>query len=242
MFIDECGEANVSKPDPRFNLFSLCAVIFRHDEYVRFNDAMKAFKIKIFGDDGIVFHSFTMRNKRGKFVVFKQDDVMKRFYHGLSDIVNSHHYYIISAIVNKELYKARYPAQNYAYEESFRFLCERAFFIMKKAKDCTRMHICLEDRSKGLNRLVKKQYNKLKTENSRFYQAKEFDFCYEELKFRKKVDNINGLQFADICAYPIIRAITSPEKIQPTFELIKHRIYADKNGSYKGYGVKVFPQ
>jgi hypothetical protein len=38
MFIDESGEANVTNTDPRFNIFVLCGVIFREDDYLKSND------------------------------------------------------------------------------------------------------------------------------------------------------------------------------------------------------------
>jgi len=241
MFIDETGEANVLKPDPRYNLFSLCGVIFREDHYKAFDADMNDLKEKIFGRTDVILHSFTMRNKEGAFKIFKDDEILGRFYIEFQRIVNAHEYYIVSAIVNKPLYKERYPERNFAYEGSLEFLCERAFFIKKRVKDCSKLHICLEDRDKSKNRLVKKYYNSLLQQGNAYYSAKEFSFCHPILHFKKKTENINGLQFADLCAYPIVRAITNPDRVQPTFEVIKHKIYCSLSGNMAGFGVKVFP-
>jgi hypothetical protein len=242
MFIDESGEASVKKADQRFDLFSLCGIIFREDHYYEFDQALKEMKVRIFGSEDIVFRSFPMRNKNGKFEIFKDEEVLRLFYLELEKLIKEHEYLIISAIVDKPKYRIRYPTKNFAYEEALEFLCERAFFIKKKlAKDCTELVICLEGRNPDKNRLLKKHYKKLLIHGNSFFAASEFEFFNRGLEFRSKSDNINGLQFADICAYPILRAITSPERQQPTYELIKSKIHRHPQGGPFGYGIKIFP-
>ena len=52
-----------------------------------------------------------------------------------------------------------------------------------------------------------------------------------------KLQKINGIQIADLLAYPIARKIIFPEGIHLSFELIEDKIYT-KNG--KKYGLKVY--
>ena len=59
-----------------------------------------------------------------------------------------------------------------------------------------------------------------------------------EIGFKSKRENINGLQLADLAAYPIARYVIEPLRANPAFELIEPKIYA-KGG--KQYGLKKFP-
>lgn len=64
-----------------------------------------------------------------------------------------------------------------------------------------------------------------------FYQLVN---CYGELPnlpitFRRKHDNIAGIQIADLCAYPAARKILNPNKMNHAFDVIKPHIYAFNN-------------
>ncbi len=56
------------------------------------------------------------------------------------------------------------------------------------------------------------------------------------ITFKNK--NINGLQLADLVAYPIARYVIAPKRVNLAFEIIAKKIYA-KNG--KRYGLKIYP-
>ena len=48
--------------------------------------------------------------------------------------------------------------------------------------------------------------------------------------FRDKRENINGLQLADLVAYPIARYVIEPDRANPSFDVLKSKIYkTDEN-------------
>ena len=49
---------------------------------------------------------------------------------------------------------------------------------------------------------------------------------------------LNGLQLADLAAYPIARYVNDKERTNPAFDIIKSKIY---NKGTKLYGLKEFP-
>ncbi len=55
-----------------------------------------------------------------------------------------------------------------------------------------------------------------------------------------KSENINGLQTADLTAYPMARFVIDAKRANPAFDLIKSKIYA-RDGKILGYGLKIFP-
>jgi hypothetical protein len=43
--------------------------------------------------------------------------------------------------------------------------------------------------------------------------------------FRNKKENINGLQLADLVAYPIARYVIEPQRANPSFDVLSPKIY-----------------
>jgi len=58
------------------------------------------------------------------------------------------------------------------------------------------------------------------------------------LRFKSKKENINGLQLADLVAYPIARHVIEPKRVNLAFDIVARKFYAD-NGIR--YGLKRYP-
>jgi hypothetical protein len=240
MFIDESGEANVITPDPRFNIFVLCGIIFGEDHYNAFNEELKTIKRKYFNTENIIFHSFEMRNKTGPFKIFQNPSLLQEFYVDIGRIFKEANYKIFCCVVDKSYYKNKYNENN-AYEDCLIFLCERAIKYIG-TRNGHILHFCLEKRNKRKDVRLKKYYTQFIKYGTQYISTKACEICHPKLHFRGKDENINGLQFADLCAYPIARKNLSPDKPQPTFDLIEPKFHCDKYGNYEGIGLKRFPK
>lgn len=241
VFIDETGEANIDNPDPRYNIFVLCGVVFREDHYNAFDIALKKLKKKHFNDEDVVLHSYTMRKNKGVFKIFQDKKVLSKFYVDIEKIFTEHNYKVISCIINKEKYKEKYPLKNYAYEDSLTFLCERSMTYIGTGHKNHSLHFCLEKRGGRKDRELKKLYRKVIRFGTDYKSTDDFKVCHPNLFFRAKNQNINGLQLADLCAYPIARKILSPKTPQPTYDLFEDKIFTWYDGRKKGFGLKFFP-
>lgn len=240
MFIDESGEANITIPDSRFNIFVLCGIIFREDKYDVFNQQMKDLKNKFFNTENIIFHSFEMRAKSGIFKIFKEKEIIQNFYADIGKIFKECEYRIIACVINKESYKSKYPHKNHAYEDSLTFMCERAIRYIGTYNN-HRLYLCLEKRDKRKDVTIKKHYTDFIKYGTQYLSTKACEICHPKLHFRGKEENINGLQFADLCAYPIARKHLSPDSPQPTFDLLENKFHCNTIGDYQGIGLKFFP-
>ena len=242
MFIDESGEASITNPDPRFNIFVLCGIVFREDAYKVFDESFKSLKNKFFGNTDIIFHSVEMRKKQDAYKIFQDEKVMSEFYIDIGKIFRECEYCVISCVVNKEKYKERYPEKNHAYEDSLTFLCERGISLIGGKKNSHTLHICLEKREKRKDSQLRKYYTDFRRYGTQYVSTNDFGICHPLLHFRRKNENVNGLQFADLIAYPIARKSLSPDKPQPTFDLFENKFYHNHfTGSYNGLGLKRFP-
>jgi hypothetical protein len=241
LFIDETGEANINRPDTRFDIFALCGVLFREDHYSAFELVFKEIKRKYWGDGDVVFHSYHMRNKLDAFKIFQDPSVLSAFYEDIGRIFTTANYTVFSCIVNKQKYKREYPDKNQAYEDALMYMCERGVRMVQSYSADGRLHLCLEKRDSGKDRYLKKYYSDFIRYGNRYTSTADFQLCDDTLHFRGKHENINGLQLADLCAYPIARRVLSPEKPQPTFELFKSKIYCSPWGRQLGFGLKHIP-
>lgn len=240
MFIDESGEVNINNPDPRFNIFVLCGVMFREDHYKTFNQRFIELKIKYFGNEQVIFHSIKMRNKNNAFKIFQNPELLEQFYIDIGKIFTESEYCVISCVVDKDTYKLKYPEKNHAYEDSLKFLCERGIYRLGRSNEHS-LHICLEKRQNRKDSYLKKYYTNFLKYGTNYVSTNEFRICESKLHFRGKNENVNGLQFADLCAYPIARKKLSPDTAQPTFDLFENKFYCNMWGEYKGFGLKTFP-
>jgi len=56
--------------------------------------------------------------------------------------------------------------------------------------------------------------------------------------FKNKKENINGLQLADLVAYPIARYVIEPNRANPSFDILEPKIYCTNGGLD---GLKIYP-
>lgn len=239
MFLDESGEA-CTTPDPRYNVFVLCGVLFRADHYLTFDKAFKDLKLKVFNDPDIVFHSYEMRKQTGPFRIFRDKKVLGDFYEEIGKIFVQQNYTIIACIVNKETYSKRYPNKNQVYEDALMFICERAISYVGRRSSHT-IHFCLEKRGKKKDPLLKSYYTEFVRYGTEYYNTADFQRCHPQLYFRGKDRHVNGLEFADLCAFPIGIKELHPDRHQKTYDLLKPKFYTSFWGRIEGYGLKRFP-
>lgn len=242
VFIDESGEANIINPDPRFNIFVLCGIIFSEDSYTRFDNSFNEIKNKYFSSTNIVFHSSEMRKKTGVFKIFQDKDILQSFYNDIDKIFIHHEYTILACIVNKDEYKLQYPKRNTAYEDALTFICERSIAFIGKGHKANTLHFCLEKRGQKKDIILKKLYTQIIKYGTTYKSTNDFRVCHPNIFFRGKHQNINGLQFADLCAYPIARVHLTPDSFQPTYKLFENKIYKNNKEIKDGYGLKYFPK
>ena len=242
LFVDESGDADLTNPDPHFDVFALCGIIISEKEYSKLDKKLKALKRKYFKSTGTILHFIKMRNKQGAFKIFQDANLLVEFKNDLYNLMECIGYQMIACVINKKAYREKYPLKNVAYEESLKFMCERSVFCLRKLKDAAKLHIVLEKRNqKKHDAKIKKYYTDFIKNGTGFMTIAELSICHQNLKFREKAANINGLQLADICAYPIARKYASPESRHQIFEILERKFYRSGKGEIQGYGLKTFP-
>ena len=197
-------------------------------------------KSKFWDYKKVILHSRDIRKCEKEFQILFNEEIKKDFYLGINQIVSDSNYTIIASAIKKEKYLQKYgKLQDDVYEVALSFIIERAiFFIDDIATIEKEITIVIEKRGKSEDKKLEEHFQRLRSRGTQFVSATRIKNYKMEIYFFEKSKNINGLQFADLVAYPIARFVLDPERANPAFDVLEKKIYS-KNG--KRYGLKVFP-
>lgn len=94
-----------------------------------------------------------------------------------------------------------------------------------------------EARGKNEDQSLERSFYRMMVNGTDFIRAERFKALDCPLVFRRKFDNIAGIQLADLCAHPCARHILQPAQDNRAFKIVNRKIY--RNGGISGW--KVFP-
>lgn len=242
LFIDECGDQNLSNFDPSFPIFTLCGVIVSQDQLKALNEKVNELKQHFWGEKKIILHSRDIRKCQKGFEILFDLDVKKDFYQQINDILICEDLYkIVACSIRKEPYIRQYGRFNDVYAQSLSFVLERAIFYLESlhSSDDTLLDVVVEMRGKKEDANLLNYFNQLLDRGTYWVSSDRMRQHINSFKFKPKKDNINGLQIADLVAYPITRHILDSEMVNLAYDVLERNIF--KEGE-KILGLKVIPQ
>ena len=242
LFLDECGDQNLSNFNPDFPLFTLCGVIVSEKEYAAMTTKIIQLKETFWNDKKIIFHSRDIRKCQKGFEVLFDMELKKIFYERINTIFGEGNYTIVCCSILKEAYIRRYGKLSDVYAISLSFIIERAVFLLDNVKKITHLelelHVIAERRGAKEDKCLLDYYNELMDRGTYFVSSKKLRGHFKSFQFKKKSEDIIGLQIADLVAYPITRYVLDKKAANPAFEVIKEKIYTQKG---KIHGLKIHP-
>lgn len=256
MYIDENGNhhltGDLSNPNRRF--LCMTGVIMPISEHDRvLEPRLNALKIKYFGSSSIVLHRRELISAEHPFERLKNPETRESYNNDLLQIVQSTRYSVISVVIDKMLLVQNYGlirAQD-PYALALEYIMQRYQYWMQQYERIG--DVLAEARGGKEDRLTKatfheiylgRGYNKL-ANASQWYSS-------SQIKLKRKVDNIAGLQFADIISHPARRYILSSNGLadgikKSSFEtLIVEELLRNKfrriGEKIEGIGTVLFPK
>ena len=109
---------------------------------------------------------------------------------------------------------------------------------LEEREENPRLEIIFEKRGKVEDRSLIHFYNGLRVTGTEWVRANRIEEVIEGFHGMSKKENNVGLQISDLIAYPISRKVLDPEKYNPSFEIIKPKIYSSHGAMI---GLKVIP-
>lgn len=242
LFLDECGDQNLSNLNPDFPLFTLCGIILSANEYEVLSKKIVQLKKSIWGDRKIILHSRDIRKCQKGFELLFDLDLKKTFYESINVILGESNYTIVSCSIRKGPYIRRYGKLSDVYAISLSYIIERTVFfldgIRKSANEPIALRVIAEKRGTKEDQSLLHYFNKLEVDGTYFVTRKRIKEYFKSFQFKKKSDDIIGLQIADLIAYPITRYVMDENAVNLAFDVFKDKFYT-QNG--KVHGLKIHP-
>jgi hypothetical protein len=240
LFIDESGDHGLTTLNTDFPVFLLCGVLISFPDYQDLNKRMVELKTGIWGEKKVILHSRDIRKCEKEFSVLFDLGVKANFYKNINEIISNTSYTIIASAINKKLYIQKYGTlSDDVYELALSFMIERAVFFLDDIPEKNKeLHIVIERRGKKEDKKLEEHFQRLLARGTGYVSADRLKAYNLQITFKLKLDNINGLQLADLIAYPIARHVIDKNRANPSFDILEPKFYK-KNG--KTYGLKIHP-
>lgn len=240
LFLDESGDHGLSNIDYNFPVFVLCGIVVSEPSYADIQNEMSRIKQRYWGDKKVLFHSRDIRKCEKEFKILFDLEIKRSFYEDIDSLVSNSAYIIIASAIEKERYIKRYGKLNQdVYEIALSFVVERTvFYLDQHSRGDAELEIVIEKRGKREDRQLEAHFNQLMARGTYYVSSERMKRHGMKISFRDKKDNINGLQLADLMAYPIARYVIDRERANPAFEVLAPRFYEK---GQKRYGLKIFP-
>jgi hypothetical protein len=239
LFIDESGDHGLSNLDQDFPVFLLCGLLSSSENHEFLNQSIDQLKVNFWGHTDIILHSRDIRKQEKDFKILIDKLTRESFLNNINNVLTTSKYRIIASAIQKEKYIEKYGfSNNDVYEKSLSFIIERTIFCLDEIQCKKYLEIIIEKRGKKEDNKLKSHLNDLLENGTGYVSSERLKEMNIKFEFRSKKQNINGLQVADLIAYPIARHVINSKKSNPAFDLIESKIYNKKG---KIYGLKIFP-
>ena len=241
LFIDESGDPSLKSINHDFPIFALLGILISNKEYEKLNAEFDRIKIKYFGSANVILHSRDIRKCDGVFAKLFDLKTKESFYRALDEAMEKTDYKIISSVIKKQDHINRYgKLADDPYDIGLTFVLERTLFELDELDGFAR--VMIESRGKNEDSNLAAKYNELMTRGSHQVTPSRFMSRFSsKADFRRKSDNDNGLQMADLCAYPTARHVLHPDQPYPAYDKISGKFRISNRNRVEGYGIKVFP-
>jgi hypothetical protein len=240
LFMDESGDHGLANLDASFPVFLLCGLLVSEKDYAALKDAINQLKEQFWNHKKVILHSRDIRKCEKEFQILFDIELKGKFYSMLNSIIQKQNYTVFASAIQKEKYILTYGRlSNDVYELALSFIIERAVFCL----DAMGYHqkelvIEIERRGKKEDKKLDEHFQRLLARGTGFVSPIRLRALNLKIKFTDKRENINGLQLADLLAYPAARYVLDKERANPAFDLFRDKFYT-KDG--KMYGLKIFP-
>ncbi|TXE10759.1 DUF3800 domain-containing protein [Gelidibacter salicanalis] len=240
LYIDESGDHGLVNLDANFPVFLLCGMLISEPNYKSIRDNINAIKRRFWNNKTVIFHSRDIRKCEKEFQILFDINLKTDFYLQLNSLIMSEDYTVFASAIRKDRYIKTYgKLSNDVYELALSFIIERTVFYLDSLVSAKKeLHIVIEKRGKKEDKKLEEHFQRLMARGTGYVSAERLAALNMKIAFKDKKENINGLQMADLLAYPIARYVIDKDRANPAFDLIEPKFY--KKGG-KRYGLKIFP-
>jgi hypothetical protein len=239
LFIDESGDHGLTKIDTEFPVFLLSGILITGENYEILRQSFNKLKHSIWGNKEVIFHSRDIRKCEKEFQKLFDLEIKKYFYEEINKIISDADYNIIASAIQKNKFIELFgKLQNDVYEVALSFVIEQAVMALDSFNIKTDLSIVIEKRGKKEDKQLDDHFQRILGKGTGKLSPERIISCNPTFTFKNKRENINGLQLADLVAYPIARNVIEPNRANPAFDILEPKIYR-MNDSLDG--LQIYP-
>lgn len=239
LFLDESGDHGLTNLNLDFPVFLLCGILIKENDYELLRQSMNQLKSDIWGNKDVIFHSRDIRKCEKEFQKLFDLDLKRIFYEKLNRIIAESSYIVIASAIQKRLFVENFgKLEDDVYEIALSFVIEQAILVLEDISEADTLSIVIERRGKKEDKQLDDHFQRITGKGTGKLSAEAINRFSPSFTFRNKRENINGLQLADLVAYPIARNVIEPNRANPAYEVLEGKIYR-KDGHLQG--LRIFP-
>ena len=238
-FIDESGDHGLKKLNHEFPVFLLCGILVNEEAYYRIRESFNSIKNQFWGNTNVIFHSRDIRKCEKAFVSLLDFNVKSKFYAELNQAMLENDFTVFVSAINKREYVDSFgELHDNIYEQALTAVFNQIFIYLFANHSEAEINIIIEKRGKKEDKKLEEHFELLKNSGTEMFTAEQIVNWNFSMHFRNKKENINGLQLADLTAYPIARFVLNPEYSNLSFEIIEKKIFKQDG---KLFGLQIIP-
>ena len=213
LYIDESGDhsyTRMSAPPERY--LALLGVWFvLEDDYTSFVDGLQGLKRLVFGPrpdlPPVILHRKDIVQRKGAFGVLREPDKLSRFNAELLALITNSNFHVACVVIDKRSHLLRYESPFHPYHYCLAALMDRysGWLNYKNAKG----DVLAESRGREEDNQLGEAYVRVYRSGTLMFDEKHHQraLTSKDIKFGQKVENIAGLQLADVLAHPVKQAM-----------------------------------
>jgi hypothetical protein len=231
LFLDESGDHGLSFIDSQNPVFLLCGILISTNENDFINQTIDKIKRKFWETDAIIFHSRDIRKCSNEFKILLDQKLKTKFHISLNTLMKDSKFYVIPSAIdkNKYIHQSGFKSVD-IYELCLSAIFEKSIHIVNKTTRASyKLDIIIERRGKREDRKLRSHLDHILLNGTSKIPQSIIGKFEVVVTFKSKKENCNGLQLADLIAYPIAKYLINREKKNPAFEIIKDKIHPPLN-------------
>lgn len=240
LFLDESGDHNLIRIDPKYPIFVLGGIIIdRGYAEGPLESTLNDFKRDLFGRTDIILHTADITRNKNGFERLKDSGFRSYFYDRLNSLMRSIPYTVVACVIKKIPHFDRYGITAWdPYSIGIEILVERFCFEIGKYRKGL---IVAEKRNIQLDKDLARVWSNFKKKGTGYVKPAHIEERIVALRLRSKGDNIAGLQLADLVVSPIGRHVLGkPDK--EDWQIVEKKFRRSKHGNIEGHGLVVLPK
>lgn len=211
LYIDESGDHTYNLlNEPSHRYLALLGVWFRQaDDYVAFADDLDKFKRELFGprpDKPVILHRSDIINRKGPFGLLREAGIRARFDAGLLEIIRYARFTMLCVVIDKKAQLAKQTSSFHPYHYCLAAMLDR-YSMWLNYKNAVG-DVMAESRGREEDLQLKQAYRRVYESGTLLFDRHHHQraLTSRDIKLRRKVDNIAGLQLANVLAHPVKQA------------------------------------